>query len=153
MARCVCPRGECKCKVVAGVGVQVKGVGSENQPFAVASAPGFHSAALTSESPVLDVNAPMSSEVGTQVVFAVEIDPGVTGVVHLPEGTSSAPAPVVGAELDFLISGAVGSSAVAWSGAGVTWMGSAPSATAVGWYRFTFTGRGFIGQYVGASRL
>lgn len=150
-ARCVCRGGDCKCKIAAGVGVQVKGVGSEDQQFVITAAPECYSVVLTAAAPELAVNAPLGAVVGSRAAFAVEVEPGVTGVVRLPDGSSTYPIPVAGAELDFMIVGTAGSSEVAWSGGGVTWMGAPPTATELGWYHFTFAGNRFLGEYLGAS--
>lgn len=151
MSRCVCPRGECKCKVTPGVGVQLEGVGSEDRPFVITAAPEFHTVRLTAAAPELAVNAPLGATAGSRALFAVEVDPSVTGIVRLPDGSSAYPFPVAGAEMDFMIVETAGSSEVAWSGGGVTWMGAPPTATELGWYHFTFAGNRFLGEYLGAS--
>lgn len=160
MARCVCPRGDCKCKVVAGVGVQVKGVGSENQPFVVASAPTVYDVGFGPSSPPFYVNG-NQSKVGSQTLFVVEVASGAHGVIVLPEGSSAYPSPARGAVLDFLVSGEVGQSSVGWGTTGgfVVWAGAEPTVTDLGWYRFTFGGFPpgvgvglWFGEYVGAHR-
>lgn len=101
MARCVCPRGECRCKVVAGVGVQVEGVGSENQPFVVASVPRVYDVEFGPSSPPFYVNAEFQSEVGARTLFVVEVALGAHGVIVLPDGSSAYPVPGPGRGVGF----------------------------------------------------
>lgn len=161
MARCVCPRGECRCKVVAGVGVQVEGVGSENQPFVVASVPRVYDVEFGPSSPPFYVNAEFQSEVGARTLFVVEVALGAHGVIVLPDGSSAYPFPARGAVLDFLVSGDANMSGLGWAthGSVVVWMGAEPTVTDMGWYRFTYagvvTGVGvglWAAEYLGAPR-
>lgn len=151
MARCQCAGSSCGCAIEAGPGVQVQGVGSANQPYVVTSSPNFHETTFTNVSPIYYVNAPGYSDVGTNAVFVVEINPSVLAFINLPDGTSNSPYPPVGTELNFIISGDTVTSNINWSGPVITWHGTAPSATKTGWYRFIFLGTRWAGQYLGAS--
>lgn len=152
MAGCMCAGGVCACLIVAGTGVQVEGVGSDNRPYVIASAPDSYEVLLSSTSPTLVVNSPGVSEVGSRAVFEVEIAPGVSATIRMPDGSISAAFPAPGSGIEFFVSGTAGTSEVTWSGGPISWFGGAPSATDLGWFRFVFVGNGFTGEYLGTVR-
>lgn len=84
------------------------------------------------------------------MAFAAEVDPGASTTVRMPNGTASTPFPASGSAIEFFVSGSAGTSTVNWSSGPITWFGGAPTATDLGWYRFVFTGGGFMGEHLGA---
>jgi hypothetical protein len=88
MARCQCAGSSCGCQFLGGTGVNVQGVGSANQPYVIESVPNVYSVKFTPASPAYFINAQFISEVESRALFLLEIDPSVTALVNLPNGSS-----------------------------------------------------------------
>jgi len=148
MARCQCAGSSCSCSVVSGSGINVSGVGSANQPYVIESVPNVFDVSMNSSSPPYRINAQFQSEVESQALFMVEMADGYTGLIMLPDGTSSYPFPVRGAVIDVIVNGTLGgSSGVTFGGYTVTWFGPAPTTSTLGWYHFVWTGFTFAGTW------
>lgn len=154
MARCQCAGSSCSCLITAGPGVTVQGVGSADQPYVVGLSTNFYQIAFAAGAPTYYVNAPGVSDVGARAVFVVEINAATTAFIYLPDGSTNAPYPPLGSEIEFFVNGANATTSVPnWGGAVITWHGTAPGASKLGWYRFVFLGTRWAGIYLGNTYL
>ncbi len=150
MARCQCAGSSCNCAIIAGPGANVQGVGSANQPYVISITSNFYQASFAPGAATYYVNAPGVSDIGSRAVFMFEIDPATTASINLPDGTTNAPYPPLGTEIEVFVNG-TSTSIPNWIGPVITWHGVAPTVTRVGWYRFVYLGTRWAGIYLGAT--
>lgn len=152
MARCQCTGSSCSCAIQAGPGMQVTGVGSANQPYVLSAPPKYYVHNFNPGDPVYYINSAQVTDVGTRAIFVGDIADSYQAMIYMPDGSINAPYPILGAEVEFILSGTIGgSSTINWAGGVITWHGVPPSTTQMGWYRFVFLGNRWAGVFLGAS--
>lgn len=152
MARCQCAgsASACGCLVTGGNGVSVSGTGSANSPYIVDGSPNFYNIeSIDTADPPVWLNRNPDTLVGNRAVFLLDVNANQEVDIYMPDGSINAPEPALGAMIEIYVRGGTtaGATIVNWQGGIITWFGPAPTTTPVGWYRFTFAGYGFLGQY------